>query len=154
MGKRAGAKAPVLIIVNIHIFVEKAMNNIQPYLGDCTLMLEQMKTHRNELDDAIKALEKLVRRNRTGGQTLPSPTNIHTNDKGNDYAKMGVYEAVVTILEKENQELSTNDLVQHLKNGGKDAPRNIVATTLYKAVDQKKNCRIARAGKGMWKLVG
>lgn len=110
------------------------MNNI-------SAAIEELKQQRAEIDNAIECLLKLDRR----------PVNA-VSRLGGSLSKLSVYEAAVRVLEDKSP-LTTDELVEAIKNGGRKSSRIIVSTTLYKSVKQKKNCRIALAGRGKWKLV-
>lgn len=103
--------------------------------------IEELKQQRDEIDTAINALLKLEGK----------PVNA-VSRSGQSLAKLSLYEATVRALEDKSP-LTTDEVLEALKIGERKTSRVILATTLYKSVRSKKDCRIALAGKGKWKLV-
>lgn len=70
-----------------------------------------------------------------------------------DIAHLGVYEAVAKVLHSWKKPTKTADLYQTLLSHGvikKGTPPANMAVTLYKAIKDKKDCKIRRVGKGEW----
>jgi len=138
------------------------MKNIQPPMGAHTFSLPELKAKEAELEASLKeirsfrqALERFEKSGVMTGQITAPATLFDNQQRGNEYADISVYEGAVIILTKQNQVLTTDEIVEALTKGGKKLGKNarlIVATTLYKAVKQKKNCKIELASKGKWKL--
>ena len=115
------------------------MKNIQSPVGERGFSLLDLKAKEVELEDALKQVKDAI-------QVLY---------KQGEFADLSVYEGAVSLLMQKKQSLTTDEIVDGLINGGKkigDNARVIVATTLYKSVKKKKNCKIAVAGTGKWKL--
>ncbi|MBI1272566.1 MAG: hypothetical protein GC131_00570 [Alphaproteobacteria bacterium] len=151
------------------------MKNEQSHVGDQVISLADLKAKRKELEDAIfeideaiDAFENILECGYFAGRNslilsaglapknANQTSNIVPTNIQNDYENLSIYEAAVKVLSKENQPLTTNELVDKIVAGGKKVEgkdtRVIVATTLYKSVRKKKNCKIALAGKGLWTI--
>jgi len=133
------------------------MANIQSNLSDWGRTLEEIKARRNEAvkeyDDAIKALEKLIKKgNIVGLGSSLFDINNTNNEKKYDFSKTGVYEATTILLGDRKQPLTTKEIHEVLEKSGKKVEKTVLASILYRAVHDKKNSKLAASGRGMWKL--
>ncbi len=139
------------------------MKNIQSPVGERGFSLLDLKAKEVELEDALKqvkdAIQVFDKLEKSGifpkyGIVAETPLFEPLYKQG-EFADLSVYEGAVSLLMQKKQSLTTDEIVDGLINGGKkigDNARVIVATTLYKSVKKKKNCKIAVAGTGKWKL--
>lgn len=160
---QGGVERPHTLFTYDHKTTVKSMKNPQLSQGDDVISLADLRAKREELREAIMEIDEAIEafENVLGSgfmatrQVSSSASQMSIFDKNDDYSNLSIYEATVKILCKKKQILSTNEVYDALLKGGKKIeggnPRTVVATTLYKSVKKKKNCKIAVAGKGKWK---
>lgn len=108
-------------------------------------ILSDLKYKRSELDKAITHLE-----------------NVHNRESvmivtHGSIALLGVYEGAVRLLEEKGTSMKTDEIVEKIISSGKRFgsanPKASIRPTLYKALTDKKYCRLKKVGKGKWGLV-
>lgn len=126
------------------------MAKAQPQ-NDLMSTLENLIQQRSDASATLEGLDKAI--DALQGLTGSPKSSVRLGSVFS-YGNLSIYEASVKILSRK-QPLDTDQMVDALKAGGYKLGKNgrmIVATTLYKAVKMKKDCKIARAGIGKWKL--
>lgn len=105
---------------------------------DYLSVLSDLKYKRSELDKAIAHLD-----------TIMSIRKV-------DIANLGVYEGAIHLLAQKGATMKTADIVDNIINSGKKFasinPKASIPPTLYKAVKEKKDCRLKKVGNGEWGL--
>lgn len=128
------------------------------HVVDYADVLSDLRAKRNAIDKTIAQLEHLGVIGVLNEQPKEHNDQKIGNDvpKANGLANMTVYDAAVAILEKNGSPMKTNDIYKKMADAGKQfvssKPASAVGVTLYKVLNDKKDCKIKLVGSGTWGL--
>lgn len=129
---------------------------------DYSTVLSDLKSKRTQLDKAIVNIENLINIGLIPSSDVATTNRVPNSianipSKKIDVANLGVYEGAIYLLEEKGNTMRTEDIVEKIISSGKQFtstnPKQSISTTLYKSIEDKKDCRLTRVGESEWGLV-